>query len=66
LDGIRPDTYKYEIVPNKTFGDYRYEQQAAILADYYLAKYKDGTNLSGLEKLLFPENLGAKNDDQKK
>lgn len=57
-EGLRSDTYKYSLKEYTCFGDYRYEQQAAIVADYYTALQRGSPNAGDYEKLLNPVGLG--------
>ena len=56
-EGMRSDTYKYSLSDHGCFTDFRYEQQAAIVADYYSA-LQQGSRVSGFENLLNPMGLG--------
>jgi len=57
-EGLRSDTYKYSLIEGKTFGSYRYEQQAEILADYFIALQKSSSQREKLAGLLIPIGLG--------
>jgi len=57
-EGTRSDTYQYDLDPSKDFGDYRYEQQAEILADYYRALIRNSQNTSDFENLIKSRGLG--------
>ena len=60
IEGLRSDTYKYKLAPcGKSFSDYRYEQQAQILADYYKAVVLGSEERSIFESILGPKGLGA-------
>jgi RHS repeat-associated protein len=59
IEGLRSDTYKYKLTPCKSFSDYRYEQQAQILADYYKAVVLGSKERSIFESILGPKGLGA-------
>ena len=59
-EGLRSDTYKYSLSEHGCFNDYRYEQQAAIVADYYAALHGSWSPaLSDYEALLNPVGLGV-------
>jgi hypothetical protein len=58
-EGLRSDTYDYTLDANKPFTDYRYEQQASILADYYKATVTGSPQISTFEAILGPQGLGA-------
>lgn len=51
--------YDYSLSEHACFYDYRYEQQAAIVHDYYAALAQGG-GVSGFESLLNPVGLGVK------
>ena len=57
-EGLRSDTYKYNLKDHGCFNDYRYEQQAAIVADYYSALQRGSANVGDYENLLNPVGLG--------
>ncbi|WP_230427212.1 RHS repeat-associated core domain-containing protein [Collimonas humicola] len=59
-EGLKSDTYKYSLDSNKSFGDYGYEQQAAILADYYRALQQNLPSIDDFKKMLNPKGLGQK------
>ncbi|HTV83817.1 MAG TPA: RHS repeat-associated core domain-containing protein [Dyella sp.] len=50
--------YDYSLTEHKCFTDYRYEQQAAIVHDYFVALHQGTPDLSGFENLLGPMGLG--------
>jgi RHS repeat-associated protein len=58
-EGTRSDTYLYGLKDHGCFSDYRYEQQAAIVADYYIALQRSWSpGLVDFERLLNPVGLG--------
>jgi uncharacterized protein DUF4157 len=59
VEGLRRGTYKYNLKEHPCFTDYRYEQQAAIVADYFSALQQHSPNLPDFEKLLNQVGLGA-------
>ena len=59
MEGTRSDTYKYSLSEHGCFNDYRYEQQAAIVADYYAALQRPWSPaLPDYESLLNQVGLG--------
>ncbi|WP_157198245.1 hypothetical protein [Methylomonas sp. DH-1] len=57
-EGLRSDTYKYSLNPGMSFDDYRYEQQARILQDYYIAMKRNSSSLGQFQKILNPKGFG--------
>ena len=58
-EGLRSDTYQYTLDTSKSFTEYRYEQQAKILGDYYKATTTGSSLVSQFESILAPQGLGA-------
>lgn len=59
-EGLRSDTYKYNFSEHGCFKDYRYEQQAAMVADYHAALQRSWSPaLIDYESLLNPAGLGV-------
>ena len=59
-EGLKSDTYGYSLKDHSCFNEYGYEQQAAMVADYYSALQQGLPNLSEYEQLLNEANLGRK------
>ena len=58
-EGTRSDTYNYNLNEHGCFSGYRYERQAAIVADYYVATQRVWSrDLVKYEALLNPLGLG--------
>lgn len=63
-EGLRSDTYKYSLSEHGCFKDYRYEQQAAMVAGYYAALQRSWTPaLVDYEGLMNPVGLGIDHSD---
>jgi hypothetical protein len=61
-EGLRSDTYKYSLSEHGCFQSYRYEQQAAIVADYYVASQRPwAPDLLDFMALLNQVGLGVDN-----
>ena len=58
-EGLKKGTYRYDLKEHSCFTEYRYEQQAAIVADYFSALQLASPNVPDFENLLNPVGLGV-------
>ena len=57
-EGLRSDTYQVELDFTKSLGDYRFEQQAKLLENYYGALVNNSPSKAEFEAVLGPRGLG--------